>query len=1045
MSEMFDSIKNEATREAIRKLMDGPKKKWKHEVVDQDQVLEYSLSYSIESKSAHIVRRLLSNYLVSDPTALNGTYFVAVSGTNVRVEGQGRTINGLNFIYITDKSSGFLYLDKSTETYLHFEKQKVVSFSKSEVIKATVELTPTTNENLVKATVLYSTTEKYKYELLLDVSQQWKPFREKVICLAMGCKDNQVQAGIDFGSLVSTGIPIEGVLYAETQPGQFSKVSSFKIDSLSVQSNRSGLFDVPKSYKNARQIKKDDKLMKRNLRQSPKIRLSDFIKNKNDFYPDYSRFSSVETSFPVSPPNYAAIYQSPESKWPSCFGEDYLTRIGNIVDQKLLDEIRYFVNIASNRLEQFTGADGNLKIDWIQQLKNTTPSDDEAEGSGLYPLLHDEKATDAGYPLKKGLLDRLAISALNRLMKNGDALNSLGLPAALQTAVNNIINDATIDPKDRFSKLSIANQGLLVDAYVFNGIGTIGLEYPTTFDPESVFYDLVNIQVTDVDFDLFLERQPVLDKFSVDGNCIDLILKFPYVSGSAWVLRFPTERYLWVTGISVVLCLLVPFTCFLMEMSILVALFLILDIAYAELEIEDITMDIKLTMVPNLAGILQPKVDMTLDASVSIFYLSVIPDGLAQLISYVITLVYSNTSTLLDKIRTKASEKLQKFVKDHLDITYPPSFDPVTFSGISNTILYAENDNMYVEQSVVAGSPSIINPYITAVDKDIKVSSFTLRDEFKTKFTDPGELWGSLTSLDPDPNNSRNILTWVGAQSNVDVGRYYMSTILSQNLINTYLYAQWRHGVFNYDFGPLQTGLLFIKFQEVFSDFAGIVFNSDTMHAHIWPAVPPRLLFTAKPSSEGGFYSTTIFDDVRICFEMPSLSNAPQKLELSFAAQADSELGFGGINRQSGKLDLLKLNDRLFDLYFDLNSARLRSILPELRYHVIPGMEPKTDNDYTALGNPLLDEMLSEAMMYWLENRDCKVIPRSSSDSRFIQRYPLGDDAIQVVMKLVPFRGNLYISKGIGGIASAVLKGGLDISRINKEIATNILTVIDNV
>jgi len=177
---------------------------------------------------------------------------------------------------------------------------------------------------------------------------------------------------------------------------------------------------------------------------------------------------------------------------------------------------------------------------------------------------------------------------------------------------------------------------------------------------------------------------------------------------------------------------------------------------------------------------------------------------------------------------------------------------------------------------------SVINPYITQIDSDVKPNILTLRDQYKAEFTDPVAAFTTAGG---------NLLAWASADIS-KVARYYLGTVLSQNFINDYIYVLWRELLFNYTFSPTETHDLLSSLQVAFPAFPGLVTKKAT--AHLWPAVPPRTLFTPDPASKGKSYATTIFDDVRICIELPQReSKNPQIMEFAFAGQAVTELGFG--------------------------------------------------------------------------------------------------------------------------------------------------------
>ncbi|MBL7758393.1 MAG: hypothetical protein JNL59_13395, partial [Chitinophagaceae bacterium] len=364
--------------------------------------------------------------------------------------------------------------------------------------------------------------------------------------------------------------------------------------------------------------------------------------------------------------------------------------------------------------------------------------------------------------------------------------------------------------------------------------------------------------------------------------------------------------------------------------------------------------------------------------------------------------------------------------------SYPPKFGPVPLTGISNTSEFVSSDRMYVEQGLNAGTLGVICPFITQVDAEVKSKILKLRDDFKATFEDPVAAFTRLGGL----------LGWVGADF-TNIARYYAGTVLSQNFINHYIYTLWRTQRFNYDFTTEETEKLFNLLREAFPPFRNIEYDQRTVRAHLWPAVPPRTVFTPKPASENKFYSTTFFDDVRICFEIAKTrigKNA--KLEILFSSQTFTEIGFGGFNSSTNQLDIIKVSDRVFDIYFDLTKIKASVIHPEVHSFRFPAMPVTVAQDYSPLDHPSLKELLIHAMAYALKNRNAAFIPRGSSDNAYIQRYPIGDNAVQLVCQLVPFQGNMYVSKGLSGVATAVYEGALDIDQLDKNLALIIRSFI---
>ena len=103
--------------------------------------------------------------------------------------------------------------------------------------------------------------------------------------------------------------------------------------------------------------------------------------------------------------------------------------LANLVDEKMLDDLKYVANLVTKRLTGFNGSGGNIAITWMDQFKAQADALSASDpGGGLYDLLHDETATSTGHPQKLGLLDKLAVSSLSKLLASGDALRICHCP-----------------------------------------------------------------------------------------------------------------------------------------------------------------------------------------------------------------------------------------------------------------------------------------------------------------------------------------------------------------------------------------------------------------------------------------------------------------------------------------------------------------------------------------------------------------------------------------------------------------------------------------
>lgn len=1002
-------------RQHIRQRSPHP---WKHSAKSGDALISFTVKFAGEASQQQQLQWLTRDYQLFAHDTQEGNLTVVMSRENTRVECNGKSIHGDNFIYITDEESGFLFLDKTSETFVHMPNERKARHAFREPIAGEVTVSKDEKGHKTLAEIVLSAPVGLKYVLELNTDDAWAQFRGDITCMLIGCADQMGEAGLNIDPIIEAGVPVKGEVFMEQGGGQWQKMSSFTVSDLGPYEGGGEPFSVPPGYRDLRGL--DQSSDRKSF--GPAVRLSDYRKSVN----------SQPGPFPLDdqPASAYASQNAGGLKFPACLDETYGALLANLVDEKALDDIKYVANLVTKRLTGFNGSGGNIAITWMDQFKAQADALSEtAPGGGLYDLLHDETATSTSHPQKLGLLDALAVSSLSKLLASGDTLTNLSLPATLQAAVNAVLADGTIAPADRFSQLPVDQQGLLVDAYIFNGIGTLNLTYPSTTGTQSIFWNLINVRLDDIKFDIKINNEEIIGILDFDSDSVHLAIMLPDASGEAWLSRWPTATYLAVIAISSIACFFFPFTCFLMDMAVLVGIFLALDLAYVTLDLANLSIDSHIRLAPNASNVLEPAVDLTLDANVSAFYASVLPTGIHQILSLIYDIVLNATSLVISEIQSQLQDQFNKYLQQDLKITYPPAFGPVPLVGISNTVEFVADDRGYVEQALNAGLMSVINPYVTQIDSDVKPNILTLRDQYKAEFTDPVVAF----------NDAGSLIAWAVADLS-KVARYYLGTVLSQNFINDYIYVLWRQLLFNYNFSAAETQDLVSFLQTAFPNLAGLAMDNAT--AHLWPAVAPRTLFTPKPASEGRFYATTFFDDVRICVELSPQHEKknPQVMEFSFAGQAATELGFGGFNATTGKLDLLKLADRVFDIYFDLATVGVTIIHPEVQYFAYPGMAPEVTFDYSPLNS--LQEMFRRGLAYSLTRRDSSLIPRNPGDPLYIQRYPLGTDALQVIFQLVPFRGNLYVSKGLSGKATAAYQGAADIDTMDKFTADLIRAMV---
>ncbi|MFT3677412.1 MAG: hypothetical protein QM781_16055 [Chitinophagaceae bacterium] len=1041
---LTDLPKRMSVKDFQQKLLNTREEPWK--VARQlAKTLKYKVDFGITEGKEEFVRNCLKG---NDSLHLNNKLAGAISvmhgGDTTRINCPGKSVLGTNYSLIKSKEQGSLYIDHGTRSYLHIPKEIEAQHAFTEKFIASVKVTKAGKDGMAQAVISVDAPFRIRYELTLNTDPDYADYRREIICYTIGCPEVFASSGVNLESIFATGFPVRGSLYMIADGSEYELISSFRVTGLQWAAYDAKEFAAPAGYKSIKELSRQAKDKGKKTAFAPAIRLSEararygkypapndhFAGDMHEHEPatgDQQPQDSVLTS------SVNKRFEGGGLKFPTCFDNTYASLIANVVDQKLLDDLKYLVNGITKRLDDFSGSNGNLTINWMDQFKAHSDALSSGDpGGGLYVMMHDETAMGPGYTMKRGLLDKLAVKDLGNLLADGNNLADIGLPAAVQTNVNNIIANTGIAASNRFSSLSLEDQGVLIDSYVFNRLGTIPLTYPSSTGTQRIFHNLLDVRLDNIDFDININNSAVVDTLVFDNSSVHLILKLPDASGSAFLSRWPAPLYWAILAASGIACFFFPPACALAAAAILVGLFVALDFAFVSIDLENIEIDAHLTWVPNGSNVLQPQVTLQLDADVTVYYISVVPTGVHQILSLIYSIVLSTTDIVIDQIESQLQDKLNDFLKNDLEISYPPKFGPVPLTGISNTSEFVSSDRMYVEQGLNAGTLGVICPFITQVDAEVKSKILKLRDEFKATFEDPVAAFTRLGGL----------LGWAGADF-TNIARYYAGTVLSQNFINHYIYTLWRTQRFNYDFTTEETEKLFHLLREAFPQFRNVEYDPRTVRAHLWPAVPPRTVFTPKPASENKFYSTTFFDDVRICFELAKIrigKNA--KLEILFSAQAFTEIGFGGFNSATNQLDIIKVNDRVFDLYFDLTKIKVSVIHPEVHSFRFPAMPVTVAQDYSPLDHPSLKALLVRAMSYALKNRNAAFIPRGASDNAYIQRYPIGDNAVQLVCQLVPFQGNMYVSKGLSGVATVVYEGALDIDQLDKNLALFIRALI---
>ena len=1038
LSEHLKAIQNQkATRltpdKTLQRIYNKPKSSWGCNKNTPKKMLRYQLFNRIHKQYLSTVKSALddSPFLNFDQLQRNEITVHHISGST-RVECEGQSLFGNNVVFIENDSEGVLYIDKTDKTYLHMDSDQVLSSAIKN--KSTAKIKNICEDEHEGKTVNIVEIEISKPEALIIKLWCWddkktKEFRSDVYKKVIGCPDKLNQCQFPVDKLISLGVPLKGETY---MPGCDEPVSEFFLQDYTLVETDKSLFEIPKDYVD---IRKASKSSKKHSYQAPvkasKLRPG-YINRNNDsiFQDDNAKAESGgadknndSTSFVRKNLTAAVATQNPHRLKPvcTCLESTYGSQVASEFEQQLPDDLKFVVNEISRRLSGFTGSNGNLKLDWLDQFKAF--SDDLADGDGLYCMLRDEPDPSSADPQEQmggmGLIDVQVERMVRSLLVDStfaditpvvipagsfSIAGQLIIPGVMAATLISILSNTAIEPGDRFDTLSADDQRDLRELYLTQKIATINLEYPESTGTQSVFHDLLRFRVDNIEFDIRIDNTQVIDTFTLGNNDIHLLLKLPNASGSAFTSRWPSTLYWAVLGIGIVGCFFAPFLCSLIPLVATVGTFLLLDAAFVSIEFNNIEVDMHVNFTPNANGVLEPNTTFDLDMDVSVFYISVIPTGIHQILSAIYSIVGTHTDLILSLLESQLSTQFNNFVKNDLKLTYPPQFGPVPLVGLSSIVNGVDEQHLYMEAELNAGLLGIISPYITQVDTNINQQLLEYRDEFQS---------------DADTKSLR----------------HYKGFVLSQNFVNHYIHILWRLGMYNYVLSNDES----IKVLEGIKDLLPDLEIDGEMHVHICPVVSPRLVFTPCGIESRSTYMTCFFDDIRLCIATKKGKDETCILEIQLAAKVTAELGFGGLNKDTGKLDIIKITDRFMDIYFDQSDISVNLIHPETQGYDTSG---NCFNDLNCDHLEALQPLLEETVRWMLKSRDSSSIPRSDSDTLLEQTYTFSGQFFKFVFWVK--RGNLYAHIGFGGPVQLLLEDGLlPINDMDCETGKTILELID--
>jgi hypothetical protein len=196
-----------------------------------------------------------------------------------------------------------------------------------------------------------------------------------------------------------------------------------------------------------------------------------------------------------------------------------------------------------------------------------------------------------------------------------------------------------------------------------------------------VFYDLITMQLSDIEFTLNIDHTQPLTSLDADNNAIRMHLALPAARGNANMLRWPTGKYFLVLGTSGVACFFFPVLCSLASAVAAVGVFLLSDYSYVRVKIDNFTADATISFQPDSLKVLRPKADLKLNGNVSVWYMSYVPTGIQQLASFVYSIVGSNTDIAIKAIESQAQDSLNSLLVKTLNLSFPPKFGPAPLAA----------------------------------------------------------------------------------------------------------------------------------------------------------------------------------------------------------------------------------------------------------------------------------------------------------------------------------------------------------------------------
>gem|GEM_PF-5685852 len=720
------------------------------------------------------------------------------------------------------------------------------------------------------------------------------------------------------------------------------------------------------------------------------------------------------------------------------------------VRQPLVDDIRQVTGIISERMRGFTAGDGELVIDWLEQLRihaHYNPGRD-----GIFCLLHDEHEG-------LGLLDDVAQEIARDIMSipSGAAimlyneLAALGIGASTRQAILQLLADPGLHPEARFEALEPDHRDELTQAVLWRRVGVLRADVPEETEWETIAGNLLQVRLRDISFNLdinpatagqdavnivesmqFIEDDEIVSDLLAQAaerreraeelrergqslyarvlqqqaqvlemraarksHGLRLGVHIPGARFSALLDRKATRRF-WFSAVGAAAsCLVLPFSCAVTSTVAAVAVILAHD--FGEVEVHGSGLQIEARVHPQVQE--DGQVGLRLGwfglsaCDFGVYHVSSIPSGVHQVFDKIVNYVLQTSDKVFDELEDALGSELSDLLDD-VPVSFPGDVCRFGATIGDSGSCAREGKDLYLESRMVPAD----------ADTEVGDVDTAMRDFIRSD--------GDRFSADLD-----------AAAGDV---RHYLSFALSQGFLNHYALWLWTERAFGRKLDSEQRNSIGNQiFRLIYSDAGqgsgGVSVwkpRNVILEAEIQVNSPPRVRLTPASSAAGGYAAVTHFDDLRLRLKWltsaqsstgPTVPRHPRILHLEFAARVPTQIAFGlaELDEEEGEVELniRKINEQLLDLYFNTAGA----IVEAREIQEVAGASFGTDDADLVNWESVMQQVLDIA----LEERQDELIERGSRDPINVQRYSVAGHQVRV--QHVPHRGVLYCHAGFAG------------------------------